>query len=269
MGILYLSGCSMTKNDEVQSLLRVVCKLGQLMLENGAETYRVEQTINIVSKSYNYTQCESSVIPSTISVSITSSNGETFTMIKRIRSRTVNLNKISLVNDLSRKIVTEKISISELNKQLDKIDQSPQYSKLSSTFFTALASASFCLLFGGNYKDFFVTFVLGNLLSLCTSYLNSMDVNGFFVNIVAGFLTSFLGMIAVNIGLGSQHDKIVIGSIMLLLPGIAITNAIRDIIAGDLVSGMSRSIEAMLAAISIALGTGIGFNIGIRLLGGL
>lgn len=259
----------MAKNTEVQKLLKTVCKLGQLMLENGAETYRVEQTIIIVCNAYNYPECESSVIPSTISVSITTIANETFTMIKRIKSRTVNLNKIALINDLSRKICCEKLTLLEFKKRLIKIANSPHYTKFTTTFFTALASAAFCVLFGGNYKDFLVSFIIGYILSICTTYLNSMDVNDFFVNIFAGFLASFLALFSVKIGIGFQQDKIIIGSIMLLLPGIAITNAIRDIISGDIVSGMSRSIEALLAAVSIAIGTGIGFNVGIKILGGL
>lgn len=259
----------MSKNIEVQKLLKIACKLGQLMLESGAETYRVEQTITIVCNAYNYKECESSVIPSTISISITTVTNETFTMIKRIKSRGVNLNKISLVNDLSRRICCDKITITDFKKRLEKIDNSPHYSEFTTTFFTALASAAFCVLFGGNYKDFLVSFVIGYILSICTTYLGTMDVNGFFINIFAGFIASFLALASVKIGIGFQQDKIIIGSIMLLLPGIAITNAIRDIISGDIVSGMSRSIEALLAAISIAVGTGIGFNVGIKFLGGL
>lgn len=259
----------MSKNREVHTLLSVACRIGQLMLENGAETYRVEQTIGIVCKTYKYKNCESSVIPTTITLSITTKDNETYSMIKRINSRTVNLHKVSLINDLSRRITTEKISLTDLNKLLDHLDNSPKYSTKTTSFFTALASAAFCLLFGGNFRDFFITFFIGFFLSYCSVYLSLMEVNGFFVNITIGFLASILALFSIKLGLGVHQDKIVIGSIMLLLPGISITNAIRDIIAGDLVSGMSRTVEAFLCAVAIALGTGVGFNIWLTFIGGI
>ena len=260
----------MDKNKkEISELIKVACRMGQLMLENGGETYRVEQMICIMCTTYNYPKTESFVTPTGIMISITNDNNETISLVKRIHSRTVDLTKVSLVNDLSRKIASEKISISKINKLLDSIDSTPKYDNKTTSFFTALASSAFCSLFGGGLRDFLVTFVIGFILNYFSIYLNKLEVNGFFVNISSGCLASLLALLSIKLRLGINQDAIVIGSIMLLLPGITITNAIRDIIAGDLVSGISRTIEAFLAAIAIAIGTGFSFNIWLTLFGGL
>ncbi|CAM3642935.1 threonine/serine exporter family protein [Hathewaya histolytica] len=253
---------------EVSELINVACKMGQIILENGGETYRVEQTINIVCKTYNYENTESFVTPTGIMISITDENDETTSLIKRINSRTVNLNKVSIINDLSRRVGNEKIPISKLKIMLKEIDNAPNYTRHTAAFFTALASGAFCVLFGGGLRDFFVSFVVGFFLNYLGIYLTKIEVNTFFINAFSGFLASIFAILAVKIGLGANEDKIIIGSIMLLLPGISITNAVRDIIAGDLVSGISRTIEAFLNAIAIALGTGVGFNFWMSLFGG-
>ncbi|WP_243129165.1 threonine/serine ThrE exporter family protein [Hathewaya massiliensis] len=260
----------MDKNKkEIYELINIACRMGQIILENGGETYRVEQTINIVCKAYNYKNTESFVTPTGIMISITDDNDETISLIKRINSRTVNLSKVSMINDLSRKIGSGQIPISKLKTMLNDIDNSPNYAQHTKAFFTALASGAFCVLFGGGFRDFLVSFIVGFLLNYLGIYLSKIEVNTFFINAFSGFLASIFAIIAVKYGLGANEDKIIIGSIMLLLPGISITNAIRDIIAGDLVSGISRTIEAFLNAIAIALGTGVGFNFWISFFGGL
>ena len=88
-------------------------------------------------------------------------------------------------------------------------------------------------------------------------YLKNLRINEFFINIVGGALAMLLSLIFKSISLVVKFDGLVIGSIMLLVPGLAITNAIRDTIAGDLVSGLARAIEAFLVAIGIAIGSGM------------
>jgi uncharacterized membrane protein YjjP (DUF1212 family) len=65
-----------------------------------------------------------------------------------------------------------------------------------------------------------------------------------------------------------QIEPIVIGCIMPLVPGVAFTNAVRDVIGDELLSGISRATEALLMAVSLAAGIGISLSIGFKL-GGL
>jgi len=113
------------------------------------------------------------------------------------------------------------------------------------------------LLFGGNISDFIISFFVGGIIKWCSISLANINVNDFFINTLGGAMAAILAIIAVHFKLGFHVDKIIIGSIMLLVPGLAITNAIRDTIAGDLLAGISRAVEAFLIAIAIAVGSGI------------
>lgn len=249
-------------------IIHIAAEAGKIILENGGETYRVEQTIAMICKSYGIPRTESFVTPTGIMISITNSENQTISLIRRINSRTVNLSKVSMINNLSREIATNPMSIVDIRKKIDYINNLPPYSKKKTTFFSACSAGFFTLIFGGNYKDFFVAFIIGALINCLSSFLDKLDVNSFLKNMLGGSLAASIALLATSIGLGSNMDTIIIGSIMLLVPGIAITNAIRDTIAGDLVSGISRSVEALFIAIAIAAGTSIVFKLWFMLFGG-
>lgn len=249
-------------------IIHIAAEAGKIILENGGETYRVEQTIAMICKSYGIPRTESFVTPTGIMISITNSENQTISLIRRINSRTVNLSKVSMINNLSREIATTPMSMVDIRKKIDYINNLPPYSKKKTTFFSACSAGFFTLIFGGNYKDFFVAFIIGALINCLSSFLDKLDVNSFLKNMLGGSLAASIALLATSIGLGSNMDTIIIGSIMLLVPGIAITNAIRDTIAGDLVSGISRSVEALFIAIAIAAGTSIVFKLWVMLFGG-
>ncbi|MBZ9635713.1 threonine/serine exporter ThrE family protein [Clostridium sp. FP1] len=252
----------------IDDIIHVATDAGKIILENGGETYRVEQTISMICKSYGIPHTESFVTPTGIMVSITNSENKTISLVRRINNRTVNLRKVEMINNLSRKIVTKPISTYEMKKEIEYINNIPPYSYKTTTFFAAGSSGFFTLLFGGNYKDFFVAFIIGALINYSGGYLDKLEVNGFLKNMLGGALAATVALIAAALGIVGNMDTIIIGSIMILVPGISITNAIRDTIAGDLVSGVSRSIEALFVAIAISAGTSIIFKIWVLLFGG-
>jgi len=252
----------------IDDIIHVATDAGKIILENGGETYRVEQTITMICKSYGIPHTESFVTPTGIMVSITNSQNKTISLVRRINNRTVNLRKVEMINDLSRKIMSRPISTDDMRKEIEFINNIPPYSQITTTFFAAGSSGFFTLLFGGNYKDFFVAFIIGALINYLGGYLDKLDVNGFLKNMLGGALAATMAIIAASLGLVGNMDTIIIGSIMILVPGISITNAIRDTIAGDLVSGVSRSVEALFVAIAIAAGTSIAFKIWVLLFGG-
>lgn len=252
----------------IDDIIHVAAEAGKIILENGGETYRVEQTITMICKSYGIPQTESFVTPTGIMVSITNNENQTVSLIKRVNIRTVNLLKVSMINNLSREIVSDPISTSDMRKKIEYINNIQPYSQITTTFFAALSCGSFTLLFGGNYKDFLIAFLIGALINCLSVFLDKFEVNGFLKNMLGGALAALIALIASSIGQVGNMDTIIIGSIMILVPGISITNAIRDTIAGDLVSGISRSIEALFVAIAIAAGTSVVFKIWFLIFGG-
>ncbi|QZY57484.1 threonine/serine exporter family protein [Crassaminicella profunda] len=257
----------------MKNILALAVYAGEIMLKNGAETYRVEDTIIRICHAYNIPCVESFVTPTGIFVSIDpqdhNNDDNVITFIKRIQIRTIDLNKISQVNNFSRKLTTSYLSVEEGMDLLKKIDTLPKYPGLLKIIGAGIASAFFGLLLGSTYNDFFSSFFIAMIIYIAVSFIDKLHSNLFIQNFIGGAIAALLAIFSVNIDLGMNIDKIIISSIMILVPGVAITNAIRDYISGELLSGVARSAEAIIVAISIAVGVGAVMNTWIYFLGGL
>jgi uncharacterized membrane protein YjjP (DUF1212 family) len=247
----------------------IAAKAGSIILENGGETYRVEETILRICKAYGLDDCDSFVMPTGIMLSVTYNNGATASVVKRIKKRTVDLEKIARVNEISRALAKEPYPVQVLEEQLKNIENLQRYDTSTTLFFAALAASTFTVLFGGGLKDFFSSFFIGIIIKLVSISLNNLYINEFFINIVGGIVAASLSIVSAQFGIAENLDKVIIGSIMLLVPGLAITNGIRDTLAGDLVSGISRAIEAFIIAVAIAAGVGITYKIWFSIAGGI
>ena len=252
---------------DMNKLLHVATFAGKIMLESGGETYRVEETICRICSCFGAEVSDSFVTPTGIMVSICH-NYETFSLIKRVTSRSVDLNKVDKINDLSRRLYSENIHIDDFQQMLNTINKNERYSLSITLIFSALAAGTFAVLFGGNFHDLVAATIIGFFLKLLTFYFQKLEINEFFINCIGGVVSAALTLILYTIGIASNIDKTIIGSIMLLVPGLAITNAIRDTIAGDFLAGITKGAEAFLVAVSIAVGTGAVLSFWINTLGG-
>ncbi|MGL4730804.1 MAG: threonine/serine ThrE exporter family protein [Clostridium sp.] len=252
------------------NIIHLAADAGKIMLENGGETYRVEQTISMICNSFDIPHVDIFITPTVIIISITNKNYETISVVRKLSGSTVNLKKVALISDLSRKICSKKIPLSmdDIKSELKYIDNLPAYSKDTVLFASIFTAGFFCLLFGGSLRDFFVSSLIGLLIGLIGRFCTKYNINNFFNNVCGGFIASSIAVIANHFNPLFNVDTIIIGAIMLLVPGLLITNAIRDTLAGDLLSGISRSIEALIIAISISIGTAIGFKLCYTILGG-
>ncbi|ENZ01887.1 hypothetical protein HMPREF1092_01121 [Clostridium thermobutyricum] len=253
---------------DINKLLKLSIRAGTLMLQSGAETYRVEETICRICNSYDIDSAESFVTPTGIMVSICANN-QTYSLVTRISSRGVNLHRIEEINALSRYITSNSPDFDFIEKELEKISEEKRYSDPTTIFFSALAAACFSWLFGGNWNDFAVTFFIGGFIKILSIKFYKLQINDFFINLICAGVSALLAIIAMNLGFVNEIDKTIIGSIMLLVPGLAITNAIRDTIAGDFLAGITKAFEAVLVAVSIAVGTGMVLSLWIRIFGGI
>ena len=232
----------------MNEILQVAMLAGQMILENGGETYRVEETIWRICKIYGAEQAESFATPTGIMASICH-GGKIYSLTRRVSKRTVDLNKIDKVNDLSRSIASKNLSVDDFKNELNKINKVEAYPQMLIIIFSAFGAGSFSVLFGGTFKDVFAAFLIGLVIKTLTIKWSEIGINAFFINSICSGITALLAII--------------------LVPGLAITNAIRDTMSGDLLSGVIRASEAFLVAIAIAVGTGAVLSFWMTNIGGL
>lgn len=240
----------------IERLLNVVVKAGKMLIESGAEIYRVEETMIRLCKSYPEVQIADSFVTGTgIMLSITV-DGKTSTRIARVRFKSVDLNVIDLVNSLSRRVSFDPISVDELEYEIDKIERKERYSFWVTLLFAGVGAAGFAIFFNGSAVDSVVAFLIGIVIRCVTTVFEKFQVNNFFTNAIATAIAVFCSIGSSYLHYGVDYNVVIISSIMLLVPGLAITNAIRDAVAGDYLSGLSRGTEATLTALAIAIGAG-------------
>jgi len=247
---------TVTEIGESNDILHLAADVGQIILENGGETYRVEQTINSLCKAFGMKETDSFALPTGIILTVIDKEGKTYSMVRRIMTRTINLEKISRINTLIRSLEKDP-DIEYIKREIRKIAELKHYPTPFLFFAAGMSASFFTLVFGGTWNDFVVAFPIGVIVKVFTHFADRMRFNQFFNNVIGGAIASFLSLLCVFFGIATNSDKMIIGTIMLLVPGITIVNAIRDTMAGDLVAGISRIIDAVIVAIAIAAGTGI------------
>lgn len=242
-------------------LLSLSTEIGWRLLENGGEIYRVEESIQRILEAYGIRGGDVFTIPSCIIVTINDDSGRSLTRIKRIRSLGVNVSKVDLLNDLCRRICRDKPELAEIRTGLQQIEERKRYPFPVQVWAVASISFSFTFFYGGILPDAICAFAIGILLKLLLFLLQRFQANSFFCNMIGSFLVASLCLISVHLGLAFNYDKMIIGTLMNLVPGVAITNVMRDIIAGDLIAGIIKLTEALMVATAIALGAGIAISL--------
>jgi uncharacterized membrane protein YjjP (DUF1212 family) len=249
----------MQKQTEETYVIMEVCLLaGKIMLQSGGETYRVEDTMMRMAAAFGIEQSHSYVTPTGIIFSAEGKEETTKTKLIRISERSTDLKKVALVNSISRRISSGEINLQEslhLLKELDSLHATFPF--MVQVAAAASSSGCFMIMFNGQWNDFIPAMLSGGLGYLSFVYFHRFVPIKFFSEFLASFIIGFLSFIFVKMGVGHQLDKIIIGSVMTLVPGLLVTNAIRDLMAGHLVSGLSKGAEAFLTA--FAIGSGIAF----------
>lgn len=239
---------------EADKLLYYALQIGEQMLLCGAEVNRVEDSITRICKAYGVERVDVLTITASIIVTIYGEDFGSITQTRRIQGQNTHLNKLDKLNQLSRTICAETPDFSYIQEKLELIQHIKNYPFGIQVLSYALISGAFCMFFGGNFRDMAVSAVIGIFLKYVETIFRKFRVYNFFVVLICSAFGGFMAYLSVKIGIGSHVDKINIGNVMLFIPGMSLTNAIRDMFQGDTITGLLRFSEALLLAICAAAG---------------
>ncbi|MDR7002656.1 threonine/serine exporter family protein [Neobacillus niacini] len=243
--------------EQTYEIMEVCLLAGKIMLQSGGETYRVEDTMMRIAAAFGIENSHSYVTPTGIIFSAEGSE-PTKTKLIRISERSTDLKKVAMVNSISRRISSGEVSPKEALKLLKELDSlTMTFPFMVQVAAASMASGCFMIMFNGGWNDFIPAMITGGLGYLSNIYFHRFVPIKFFSEFLASFVIGLLSFIFVKLGIGHELDKIIIGSVMPLVPGLLITNAIRDLMVGHLVSGLSKGAEAFLTAFAIGSGIAI------------
>ena len=247
-------------------VLEVAMAAGQILLKNGAEISRVEETMDRICKHYGVVTGDFFVL----SNGIFTTGAGTYAHVKHIPVTGARLDKVVAVNQLSREISQGLYEdIEQVDRKLREIDATPDKANWKQIVASGMGSGFFCVLAGGGLRDSAAAFIVGILLYVYVLYVSKPYFNKIVGNIFGGMVVVMLCLGCYLTGLGSNLSHMISGAIMPLVPGVAFTNGIRDIADGDYISGAVRLLDAILVFVSIAIGVGVMFSIYNALTGGI
>ncbi len=254
---------TLTKGDEYR-LLHLLLDMGEMMMCSGGEVRRVENTLSLMGKAYGAIETNVMVITASIIVTMKFGDGNLITESRRVESPGSNkLWRLEGLNALSRKCCEQPLPIEQLEIEIKACKRPTNLWKFY--LGSALAAGAFAVFFGGNVVDGIIAAIFALLVCLFQRKLSNIFPNNIIFNIVCSFAIGVLICICARVIPFVNADMVIIGVIMLLIPGIAFTNSVRDILVGDTISGIMRLIESLLWAAGLA----VGFMLAILLVGGI
>lgn len=247
-----------------EKLLQGILDVGEEMLVAGAEVNRAEDSILRMCEAYGCDRVNVFIITSNIQVTLETPDGKIVTQIRRVTRNDSNFDRVDYLNDLSRYICEHKPDVDTLRQRFDQVMSRKGYPTWVNYLGSALIAGAFAVFFGGKALDGIAAVLVGIFITFANSGLAKWENNQLVRIFTVSFLSGLLSLLLVFLGIGQNSDKIMIGAIMLLVPGIAMTNSIRDMLVGDIGAGLLRLVNSVLVAVSIAAG----FALSILITGG-
>lgn len=253
---------------EDKRIIKLALTTGKVLLMHGAETYRVEDTVKRMLESRGMKNVNVFVIPTGIIMS-TMDEESHYSYLERVHPSGIDLERIDRTNDFSRKFTDSKMTISEAEIQLEEVLKTPRYNPWIHFIFTGMAGGFFTFLFGGTLWEFTLSYIASCLTVLAFDILTKFKVNFFVKNILSGAIATLLAVMFIlmtqHMPLSADLNLVIIGPLMTLVPGVPLTNGMRDLIYGELLSGSAKIMEALFIAIAIAFGVGIVLQLGLNI----
>lgn len=263
------SGETMTP-AECKRVLELAVEAGRVLLKNGAEIFRVEETIEHICHRFQIEKVDTFIMSNGILITAEYAGDELFAKVKHVPLSGIHLGIVTEVNNLSREISAGKVEVEEAMERLYEIEQMPPKKDIYRILAAGLGSGCFCYLLKGNVWESLIAFCIGMVLYVFVIFAERHKMSKIIVNIVGGALITVLALFTLYLELPFPIglDKMIIGSILPLVPGVAFTNAIRDIANSDFISGTVRMIDALLVFVYIAIGVGFVLGSYYNILGG-
>jgi uncharacterized membrane protein YjjP (DUF1212 family) len=245
----------------MEQVVDLVLSAGELLLSHGAEMYRVEETIEMMGQAAGFSRVEVFATPTGLFLSLHSPDGPVYTRVRRIRRVRNNLSIISEVNAISRRFFHGQMSMEEVRQELETLHKRPPAGGLLRAVIGGFGAAAFALMYAGSWGDALLAGAAGMAMLFATTWFDKHPVPTVLQAATGSVVATAVAVIAARLW-PLNSDLATLGAVMLLAPGVVMTTAIRDMFSGELVSGVSRSAEALAIAVAIATGVAVVLTMG-------
>jgi uncharacterized membrane protein YjjP (DUF1212 family) len=242
----------------IEQVGKMLLEVGALLMSSGASSNRVRITVNRIAGAFG---CNTDMLVTNRALMMTvinRHNQEHFSQVKRTSPHGVNFRLVSGISRMSWHVVEEKWTLEQIHKELNRLKSLPHYPRMLVLTLVALAGASFCRLFGGNWLEMLVTFIASFAGLWVRQETLKLDYNPYLCVFFASLTASLISGLALKLGmvneLGNELEHAFATSVLFLIPGVPLINSFTDLIDGNILNGIVRGINGVLIAFAIALG---------------
>ena len=240
--------------NDIDNKINCILDIGEMLLSNGADVNRVEDTTMRLSSAFDFRDCQVHAINSSIILTLTAPDDIIITRARRITRIDTDLDKVDELNDLSRKICGGMKDLESIRAEMQRIRNAAPYSPFMMYLAYAIAAGFFTLFFGGSLQDMLYSVPIALVLRFVKVRLSDYNNNKMVDNIILSAILTSMALVGQRVFPVLNSDMIIIGDIMLLIPGLAFCNSIHDMVMGDTISGVLSMFDAVMRALSIAIG---------------
>lgn len=231
-----------------------VLDIGEMLLVSGAEVNRVEDTIRRIGRAYGYIKMDVFTITSSIVVTVRSEDGEIVTQTRRISGYRTDMERVERANALSRELCEKQPDMDAIPAMVQELKQPNRYNEVITTIAYVIAAGVFAIFFGGDLSDCITAFIPAFLMRRLMCLGDRLQLNPLINTFVCAMAGSITIVLLTRLGMGHSIDSIMIGCVMLMIPGLGLTSSLRDMITGDTMSGLLGLCEAVIKAVVLAVG---------------
>ena len=255
---------------DVNKVLETSMEAGKIMLENGAEIFRVEDTMQRISRAFGVKEGNFFVLSNGIfTTGLDGKENKCFAKVEQVPVHGADLLKVIEINQLSREICNGQYTLDEVIEKIKTIREGKKKSRSLQIFATALGAGCFAILLGGTIWDSISSLIAGTLLGLFMVFVSSKYLSKITGNILASALVTIVCLLFNDFtSVPTNMMAMIGGSIIPLVPGVAFVNGIKDIGDGDYISGTVRLLDSMMVFLCIAVGVGVVLSISGMITGG-
>jgi uncharacterized membrane protein YjjP (DUF1212 family) len=240
---------------DVENINEIALTAGGILLENGAETHRIEETVSAICESYGV-KAECLAMSNGILLSIEDLELNKVTFMKKVSQKQVDLYRIELINSFSRKLKDREMSYEDARKALEAIDKSPTFTLPVRTVAACMTGFIYALFFNGSLIDGIASIAVCIITYIISEKISTFGISQFLKCYLAGFIIGGTSILAHMLFFPVNVSNVITGSIMILLPGVVLTNGIKDVIFGYFSAGISRFCEALVIITAVSAGVG-------------
>lgn len=251
-------------DKECELFLENTLVLGKRLVQTGAEIKRVEETVRRICKAYGFKNVQVYAVSNFICTTIKNNDGKHFTQSIRVFSSGTDLGRLEELNAEIREICEKTPSIKELDQQV-KGYVKPKPHPLIKCWGYVLAAGGFSVFFGGSWVDGIASALIAIAIYFMDYNFKIRNVNSIVYTFIASLFSGALALAFVHFGIGQNADKVMIGDIMLFIPGLLLVNSVKEMINRDIYTGLHRLVEAVFISVAIAGG----YAVSVMSLGGV